>query len=171
MPQTPRVFISYARKDGEDFAADLVRRIEQAEIPVWRDRDGLRGGEGWWSQIDYVLDQVEFVVVVMTPGAVASKVVGKEWDAARRKGRCIFPVMVSSPGNHPLKRRLSRFFSLLFRVQPPEHGRLDWGEMPIWMRKGHVYDLEHQAQKFINDLNTRCQQTRVPFMVENLPPN
>ncbi len=46
MPQTPRVFISYARKDGEAFAADLVRRIEQAEIPVWRDRDGLRGGEG-----------------------------------------------------------------------------------------------------------------------------
>ena len=69
MPQTPRVFISYARKDGEVFAADLMRRIEQAEIPVWRDRDGLRGGEGWWSQIDYVLDQVEFMVVVMTPGA------------------------------------------------------------------------------------------------------
>ena len=117
MPQTPRVFISYARKDGEAFAVDLVRRIEEADIPVWCDRDGLRGGEGWWSQIDYVLDQVEFVVVVMTPGAVASKVVGKEWDAARRKGLCIFPVMVSSPGNHPLKRRLSRFFFLLFRVQ------------------------------------------------------
>ena len=42
MLQTPRVFISYARKDGEVFAVDLVRRIEQAEIPVWRDRDGLR---------------------------------------------------------------------------------------------------------------------------------
>ena len=42
MPQTPHVFISYPRKDGQAFAADLVRRIEQAEIPVWRDRDGLR---------------------------------------------------------------------------------------------------------------------------------
>ncbi len=31
MPQTPRVFISYARIDGEAFAANLVRRIEQAE--------------------------------------------------------------------------------------------------------------------------------------------
>ena len=78
MPQTPRVFISYARKDGEAFAADLVRRIEQAEIPVWRDRDGLRGGQGWWNQIDDVLDLVEFIVVVMTPGAVVSKVVDKE---------------------------------------------------------------------------------------------
>ncbi len=73
MPQTPRVFISYARKDGEDFAADLVRRIEEADIPVWRDRDGLLGGEGWWSQIDYVLDQVEFMVVVMTPSAHPSR--------------------------------------------------------------------------------------------------
>ena len=44
MPQTPRGFISYARKDGEDFAIDLVQCIEQAEIPVCR--DGLRGGEG-----------------------------------------------------------------------------------------------------------------------------
>lgn len=145
MPQTPRVFISYARKDGEAFAADLVQRIEEAEIPVWRDRDGLRGGEGWWSQIDYVLDQVEFMVMVMTPGAVVSEIVGKEWDAARRKGVCIFPVIASDA--------------------------LDWDAMPIWMQKGHVYDLEHQAQKFINDLNTRCQQTRVPFMVEKLPSN
>ncbi|MFB3133774.1 MAG: NB-ARC domain-containing protein, partial [Rhodothermales bacterium] len=39
------------------------------------------------------------------------------------------------------------------------------------MRKGHGYDLEHQPDEFINDLKTRCQQTRVPFMVEELPGN
>ena len=95
MPQTPRVFISYARKDGEAFAADLVRLIEEADIPVWRDRDGMRGGKGWWNQIEQVIGEVEFMVVVMTPGAVASDVVRKEWDAARRGGVCIFPVIAS----------------------------------------------------------------------------
>ena len=95
MRQTPRVFISYARKDGEAFAMDLKERIEVAKIPVWRDREGMRGGEGWWSQIEHVLDQVEFMVVVMTPGAVASVVVRKEWHHARRKGLCVFPVLAS----------------------------------------------------------------------------
>src|SRR6185295_14313638 len=29
--------------------------------------------------------------------------------------------------------------------------------------------LEREWQRFVNDLNTRCQQQRVPFMVEDLP--
>jgi hypothetical protein len=143
--QPPRVFVSYARRDGEAIAADLVERIVSAGISVWRDREGMRGGESWWNQIDLVLDQVEFMVVAMTPGAIDSEVVRKEWDLARRKGVCIFPVL--GPG------------------------KLPWAQMPSWMRRVHFYDLKHQSTKFINDLNTRCQKIRVPFMVEALPEN
>ena len=61
MAQQPRVFISYARRDGETFAAELVRRLEDESlgdrrVPVWRDREALRGGEGWWSQIERELE-------------------------------------------------------------------------------------------------------------------
>lgn len=145
MSQTPRVFISYSRSDGELFAEDLFERLTNAGIPVWRDREEMRGGEGWWDQIERVLDRAEFLVVVMTPGAVESQTVQKEWDLARRKGVCIFPVIASS--------------------------EMSWDELPIWMRKGHCYDLKHEEQKFINDLNTRCERIRVPFMVEDLPSN
>ena len=30
-------------------------------------------------------------------------------------------------------------------------------------------DLDYEWQKLVNDLNTRCQEARVPFMVEALP--
>jgi hypothetical protein len=138
LPQ-PRVFISYARADGEDFAEDLSSRITSAGIPVWRDREGMRGGQDWWEQIDTVLSQVEFVAVVMTPGAVESEIVRKEWHLARERGVCVFPVIASD--------------------------KLLWSEMPVWMRRGHCYDLTHQAQKFLNDLNTRCEKIRIPFNV------
>lgn len=43
--------------------------------------------------------------------------------------------------------------------------------MPRWLRDKHFYDLANRLQwrKFLNDLNTRCEVPRVPFMVEELP--
>jgi NB-ARC domain/WD domain, G-beta repeat len=46
---------------------------------------------------------------------------------------------------------------------------LDFNSLPHWMRSAHFYDLDYEWQKLVNDLNTRCQQPRVPFMVEELP--
>jgi hypothetical protein len=40
---------------------------------------------------------------------------------------------------------------------------------PRWMKNLHFYDLEHEHQKFINDLNTRCQATKMPFMTGDMP--
>jgi hypothetical protein len=37
------------------------------------------------------------------------------------------------------------------------------------MRDAHFYDLDHEWEKFVNDLNTRCEEKRVPFMVGDLP--
>lgn len=45
---------------------------------------------------------------------------------------------------------------------------LDFASLPRWMRDAHFYDLAHEWPKFVNDLNTRCKQVRVPFMVEDL---
>ena len=43
--ETPRVFISYARSDGEQFATDLRKRLLEEHIPLWQDRVGMEGGE------------------------------------------------------------------------------------------------------------------------------
>src|SRR6516225_7511573 len=138
----PRVFISYARDDGEPFATELRQRLEAEHIPHWQDRVGLEGGRDWWLQIVAALDRVEFMVLVMTPAALESPTVRKEWRTARQKGVCVYPVIA--------------------------HPDIDFTRLPRWMRDIHWYDLDHQWTKFVNDLHTRCKQPRVPFMVEEL---
>src|ERR1700754_4419557 len=82
-----RVFISYARKDGEEFAARLCERLEAAGVgPVWRDRDRMYGGHNWWLQITSALERVEFLVLVITEAAVESRVVHREWRRGRQEG-------------------------------------------------------------------------------------
>jgi WD40 repeat protein len=141
----PRVFLSYARADGEPFATQLRQRLEAEHIPLWQDRVGLEGGKDWWLQITEALEKVEFMVLVMTPAAMRSETVRKEWRYARQQGVCVYPV----------KGVLD----------------LDFTSLPHWMRSAHFYDPDHEWQKLVNDLNTRCQLARVPFMVEDLPPD
>ncbi len=90
--RAPRVFLSYARTDGEPFATELRQRLEAEHIPLWQDRVGLEGGKDWWLQITEALDTVEFMVLVMTPAAMDSETVRKEWRYARQQGVCVYPI-------------------------------------------------------------------------------
>ena len=84
--KTP-IFISYARSDGKSFADDLRRRlIDEYRFQVWQDVVELEGGKDWWLQIEAAIKSVEFLVMVMTPGALASQTTRKEWRLARQEG-------------------------------------------------------------------------------------
>lgn len=137
------VFISYARSDGATLAGKLRTRLEAEGIPLWQDRVGMEGGPDWWLQITEAVDRVEFMVLVMTPAALGSTIVRDEWRYARQQGVCVYPV----------------------KAVPD----IDFTALPRWMRDAHFYELETEWKKFLNDLNTRCQTPRVPFMVEALP--
>src|SRR3989440_3743744 len=141
--ESPRVFISYARADGEQFATDLRQRLLAEHIPLWQDRVGMEGGTDWWQQITQALDHVEFLVLVMTPAAMQSPTVRKEWRYARQQGVCVYPVKGES--------------------------NLDFASLPHWMRSAHFYDIDFEWPKLVNDLNTSCQQPQVPFIVEDFP--
>jgi WD40 repeat protein len=145
MNQPPRVFISYARSDGEQFATELRQRLERDEpaIALWQDRTRMEGGKDWWRQIIEALDAVEFMVLVMTPDALCSPVVRKEWQAARQRGICVYPVM-----------------------GVPD---LDFGAMPRWMSRAHFFDIEKEWQTFVNYLKSPCRAVRTPFMAPDLP--
>ncbi|HRE46862.1 MAG TPA: NB-ARC domain-containing protein [Aggregatilineales bacterium] len=145
-PPPPRVFISYARKDGEAFAAGMREALLAAGIPLWQDRVGMEGGRDWWGQITDAIDQVQFMILIMTPAAMESEIVRKEWRYARAQGVCVYPVKGAMG--------------------------LDFASLPRWMRDAHFYDLGvdpatliagAEWAKFTRDLAAPCETPRVPF--------
>jgi hypothetical protein len=141
--QPPRVFISYARSDGEDLARELQQRLEREGIPVWQDRAKMQAGRDWWLQIIDALNQVKFMVLVTTPAALRSEIVRKEWQYARQQGVCVYPAKGVADMNLT--------------------------DLPRWMQHVHFYNLELDWPKLVKDLNAPCETPRVPFMVEELP--
>ncbi|MFL5587731.1 MAG: TIR domain-containing protein [Ktedonobacteraceae bacterium] len=141
--KAPRVFISYARADGEAYARNLSTRLEKEGIPCWMDRFGMEGGKDWRQQILEALETVEFLVLVMTPAAMQSPNVQWEWRSAPQQGVCVYPVKAA-----------------------PE---LDYTSLPRWMHKSHFYTLDAEWPKLVNDLNTRCEKIRIPFIPYDVP--
>jgi len=143
------VFISYPRKDGEEFAAALRDRLrsEAPDIEIKQDRLVLEGGVGWWNQLAAAIDSVDFLILVMTPHAMMSEVVRKEWRYARQQGVCIYPVKAAPDSE------------------------LQFASVPHWMSRAHFFDLDKEWPTFLGHLRAGCRAPRVPFMAPDLPPN
>jgi hypothetical protein len=91
-PDGPRIFISYARSDGRGVARELRDRLSRDHgFALWQDLADMEGGKDWWRQITAAIDQVEYLVLVMTKAALASPVVRDEWRYARQRGTCVIP--------------------------------------------------------------------------------
>jgi hypothetical protein len=143
----PRVFISYARKDGEVFATNLRTRLEmqEPETTLWQDRMKMEGGVGWWTQIEEALDQVKFLLIIMTPMAMRSEMTRKEWRYARQNGVNVYPVKGCSDAE------------------------LDYASLPNWMRKAHFFDLDKEWGIFISYLKSDREPKRAAYMAPDLP--
>jgi hypothetical protein len=141
------VFISYARRDGAAFSRELRQRLEREapDIALWQDLIDMEGDAGWWEQITHALDVVKVMILAVTPGALKSPVVKKEWQYARR----------------------SRVRIYLVKGVPDN--ALDFSTMPRWMCKEHFYDLNKEWEKFLNHLRRPRKPARVPFMAPELP--
>ena len=110
------LFLLYARKDGELFAEDVRRKLNSTApgIEIKQDRLFLEGGRGFWLQLTAAIDSVEFLVLVVTPLALESKWVGKEWQYARQQGVCVYPIVKAMPDP-----------------------ALPVDSLPLWMRRVH----------------------------------
>ena len=143
-PADPRIFVSYARSDGEAFARALREKLTR-KFSLWHDLQDMEGGRDWWRQITEAIDAVEYLVLVMTPAALGSDVVRREWRHARQQGRCVVPVMGAKP--------------------------LDFSSLPRWMASAHFYDLDipEQWKRFVRQLESPCTSPRVPMMAPSTP--
>jgi TIR domain len=98
MSEPVRVFISYASADRA-FAQRLVNDLQAAGAEVWWDVSSIDEGD-FLGKINAALQQCQWLVLVLTPNAVASKWVNLEVNAAinrREKGlmRGVLPMLAS----------------------------------------------------------------------------
>jgi len=88
-----RVFVSYSRRN-ESFAERIARDLADAGLDVWFDRRQIQGGENWRDEIFRGLERADFLVVCLSPPAVASEWVAREVKTVRDQDKPIFPIMV-----------------------------------------------------------------------------
>ena len=145
----PRIFVSYARSDGGACAEDLSRRLKGAGFSLWHDLSDMEGGRDWWQQIEEAIRAVEYLILVITEGALRSDIVRKEWRLARQEGRCVIPVLAGSGLTD----------SAAFRA------------LPGWMQRAHFVDPDNDEQwkRLTHTLESRCEVRRVPFMAGDAP--
>jgi TIR domain len=101
-------FISYSRKDGAEFAADLRKTLEKENLSVWQDIVALEGGRDWWSQIEDAFSLSRFFVRLewrLAPpppkprtGAKAGGAGSRKslWCFTRQDSDALFPAEVQS---------------------------------------------------------------------------
>lgn len=139
-----RIFLSYARSDGAAFARELRAKLEAHGLSVWQDLTDIHPGANWWAEIRAAVSEVEYVVLVMTPRALESEVVTREWRLACTEGKCVIPVI--GPG-------------------------VDLAKVPRWMLKADFVDtsVPEKMTRFLHRLESKCVTARVPFMADPLP--
>ena len=102
----PRLFVSHSHKD-DVFTQRLVSDLHAAGAEVWVDVAGIRHGN-FMQRIDEALQRCDWMVLVLTPSAIASRYVEEEVYTALHRVkqgymRAVIPMLATScvPGSIP----------------------------------------------------------------------
>lgn len=93
-----KIFLSHSSKD-KDFVRKLARNLKHLGHNPWYDEWEIRVGECIVSRIQEGLSKADFVILVLTPEAVASGWVKREWKDAywseiKEKNIVVLPVLL-----------------------------------------------------------------------------
>lgn len=86
-----QVFISYSHRDTT-FAHMVERVLRTDGISVWVDRQQLVGGSAWRAELQQAIADCQVCVLVMSPHALASEEVRKEYMLALSLGKPVVPL-------------------------------------------------------------------------------
>ena len=88
-----KVFISYSRRDGSDFAEELVAGLELAGFGPFLDRQDIAPGEPWEERLSGLIQQADTVVYVISPEAVKSERCQWEVDKTIALSKRLMPIV------------------------------------------------------------------------------
>jgi TIR domain len=102
----PTVFLSYARADAE-IVDKIANDLKTEGINVWLDRERLKPGDLWASQIEEALKTADVLIFFISKASVESKWVNAEFTSAFSKltsvgGTRIIPVLLEEVSKLPL---------------------------------------------------------------------
>src|SRR3954454_4618374 len=102
------VFVSYSRKDSNDFAEELVVGLELAGFAPFLDRHDISAGEDWEARLGGLIGQSDTVVFVVTPESVKSDRCVWEVDQTVGLSKRLIPVIHKPVPDSDIPQQLSR---------------------------------------------------------------
>jgi hypothetical protein len=75
----PRIFISYSSEEL-DFVNGLVKRLRESGYSPWFNVSNIAPGSEWEPELMKGIEETAVVVLVVSPGAMKSSWVRKEWE-------------------------------------------------------------------------------------------
>lgn len=88
------LFISYSRQDTT-IVDNLVSRLKSDGFEVWIDREAIKGGGLWRTQIVKAIHTSDAFILMFSPNSAASDNVRKEVDLAESAKRKLFPFLLA----------------------------------------------------------------------------
>jgi|688.fasta_scaffold69825_4 hypothetical protein len=77
---SPRIFISYARRDAEA-ATTLSRLCQRQGLETWLDRTDLKQGDDWWSQTEEAIKGCDVFLLLLSESFNSSEWIQREWSS------------------------------------------------------------------------------------------
>jgi hypothetical protein len=144
-----RIFISYSRSDGREFAEAFECRLEREGIRSWRDLKSMEAGD-IRRQVLRAIEDAKHSVLILSRRALTSDWIKREWSHARMMGKRVAPILAD-----PALKRV---------------------DLPPWMRREEVFDIdlardrdEERWKALVLVLRGDGQTKRAPYMPGDCP--
>jgi hypothetical protein len=98
-----RIFLSHASSDHE-FAGQIAKSLQGAGYDVWWDVEAVSAGDNVAETVGKELNRADAIVALVSPDALRSSYVLKEWEYAfgqQRFAGNLFPIEVKPTKNAP----------------------------------------------------------------------
>ncbi|MBN2471271.1 MAG: toll/interleukin-1 receptor domain-containing protein [Anaerolineae bacterium] len=154
--------MSYARAN-QKFASQLRDWLDGAGYNVWLDITDISAGL-WEAQVRQNVMQSDAVLVILTPEAVESKQVRREWEMARNLNKIVLPILLQ---DCTIPDELTAYQWVDFRAA---EGEQEWA---LNISRGlqlikYLNDTRHNAGVYINYREGAKDETLVARLREDL---
>ena len=86
-----KIFVSYSRKDGSNYANHLYSYLKDFGHDVFTDVENIQAGNVWTKIIEENIPTCDIFVIIVTPSSLMSPEVEKEVNLAKEKNKQIIP--------------------------------------------------------------------------------